>query len=83
GIRIRLKKQLTLVAGVNESNKQTIKDPEGLAKLVGDSTILMGLITALLPAGIYFAGHLISWSAFTAFVVINTIRVIVGARKYT
>lgn len=83
GIRIRVKKQLTLIAGVNNDNRQSVKDPEGLSKLVGNATILMGLVTALLPVSIYFAGHLISWSVFAVFVAAHTVRVIVGARKYT
>lgn len=78
GFLIWKKKQLSLIAGYNE---ETYKgDKEKLAKVVGLFTILVGLLTILLPFGLEFVSELIGL-LFGAIIVIGSIILVIYVNK--
>lgn len=78
GFLIWKKNQLTLIAGYKE---ETYKgDKEKLAKVVGLFTILVGLLTILLPFGLEFVSELIGL-LFGAIIVIGSIVLVIYVNK--
>ncbi|RFB10203.1 DUF3784 domain-containing protein [Bacillus sp. HNG] len=78
GFLIWKKKQLSLIAGYNE---ETYKgDKEKLAKVVGLFTIIVGLLTILLPFGLEFVSELFGL-LFGAIITIGSIVLIIYVNK--
>ncbi|MDR4888197.1 DUF3784 domain-containing protein [Fredinandcohnia sp. QZ13] len=79
GFLIWKKKQLSLIAGYNE---ETYKgDKEKLAKVVGLFTIIVGLLTILLPFGLEFVSELFGL-LFGAIITIGSIVLIIYVNKF-
>lgn len=78
GFLIWKKKQLSLIAGYNE---ETYKgDKEKLAKTVGLFTVIVGLLTILLPFGLEFVSELLG-ILFGIIIVIGTIALLIYVNK--
>jgi len=68
------KKQLTLIAGFDESSYKGNKDK--LAKTTGIFTLLVGILTLILPLGLEFLGSYVG-IIFTVIIVIGTFGFII------
>ncbi|WP_449538640.1 DUF3784 domain-containing protein [Ferdinandcohnia sp. Marseille-Q9671] len=78
GLLIWKKKQLSLIAGYNE---ETFKgDKNRLAKAVGQFTILVGILTILLPFGLEFINELLG-AVFGIVVVLGVIGLLIYINK--
>ncbi len=80
GFLIWKKKYLSLIAGYNEVTYKG--DKEKLAKVVGVFTIIVGLLTMLLPFGLEFASEFFGL-LFGAIITIGSIVLVVYVNKLT
>lgn len=53
---IGVRRKMMLIAGYNQRTAKYIKDPHGLARLVGRVCMLAGVATALMPLATHFWG---------------------------
>jgi hypothetical protein len=78
GLLIWKKKQLSLIAGYNE---ETFKgDKNRLAKAVGQFTILVGILTILLPFGLEFINEILG-AFFGIVVVLGVVGLLIYINK--
>ncbi|MCS3924781.1 DUF3784 domain-containing protein [Methanosalsum natronophilum] len=78
GYLIAFKKKMCLISGYNENK---VKNKHGLAKLVGYFTIILGLMTAIMPILIQYIGEHAIW-IFSFVIIGGSILVILKAQKY-
>ncbi len=81
GYRMRFKQDVELIAGMSRRKKEDIRDPEGLARLMGTSTIFMGLATLIAPPASMFWGQS-AWMAYIGLVTGLGIVSVIKSKKF-
>lgn len=81
GYRMRFKEDVELIAGMSRRKKEDIRDPEGLARLMGTATLFMGLATLAAPVASMFLGQAV-WMAYIGLVAGLGVVSVVKSRRF-
>ena len=81
GYRMRFKQDIDLIAGMSRKKKEDIRDPEGLARLMGTSTLFMGLATLIAPIAGMFLGETV-WMAYIGLIVGLGVVSVIKSKKF-
>lgn len=81
GYRMRFKNDLSLIAGIGRKDPGEIKDPQALCRLMGTSTLFIGLATLVTPVASMYWGQNI-WLLYSGLVAGLGITSVIKARKF-
>ncbi len=81
GYRMRFKLDLSLVAGIGRKKVEEIQDPQGLARLMGTSTLFMGLATLIAPVASMFLGSVV-WMGYIGLVAGLGVVSVIKSKKF-